>query len=116
VVAGVAYTLSTSRGFVDRFALAREALARAEQRLEELQYPPAWQDTVPGVHVRDLDPPLAGRIPARERLEVSYLDDPADDFPPPDPSTRDYKRIQVTISWTAGFADTVTLQSYYAVK
>ncbi len=116
VVVGVAYMLSTSRSFVDRFAVAREAMVRVEQRLETLQYPAAWTDTVPGTHVSALAPPLPGNIPATERLYVSYLDDPADGVAAADPNPHDYKQITVTVSWDLGAPDSVSLSSYFAAK
>jgi prepilin-type N-terminal cleavage/methylation domain-containing protein len=115
VVIGVAYTLTASRGFVDRFSVARAAMARVEQRLEELQYPASAADTVPGAHVSTLAPPLAGNITGQERIYVSYVNDPTDDSPS-DPNPNDFKQIRVTVTWTFGFPDSVSLTSYYAAK
>ncbi len=117
VVVGVAYTLSTSRGFVDRFALQREALARVEQRLEELQYPTYPADTILGVHApaRSTEP-LAGRIGTQESIRVDPVDDIADGQGGNDPNPLDYKMITVTLKWTVGSTDSVSLSSYFMAK
>jgi prepilin-type N-terminal cleavage/methylation domain-containing protein len=116
VVVGVAYMLGTSRSFVDRFAVARDALTRVEQRLELLQYPSVPADTFPGTHVRALSPPLGGSVPAEERVYVSVVDDPIDGTGGGDPRPQDYMSITVTVAWTLGAPDSVSLSSFFAVK
>jgi prepilin-type N-terminal cleavage/methylation domain-containing protein len=103
-VVGLAYSFSTGRGLIDRYATARAALGVAERRLETLAMESSKDPTMPdlavGVHgpfPRTLDQNPSGS----ESWTVAWVDDPVDN-PGGDANPNDYKRITVEVSWTQG--------------
>ena len=103
-VVGLAYSFSTGRGMVDRYAAARDGLAAAEQRMERLSvlgfHDPLNADLTPGVH-GPLPRPLNGNTTGTETWTVTWVDDPADNAGG-DPNPNDYKQVTVDVSWKWG--------------
>ncbi|HET9325588.1 MAG TPA: hypothetical protein VFQ05_02320 [Candidatus Eisenbacteria bacterium] len=99
-VLGLAFSFSAGRGMIDRYAVARSALASAERRMEYLSIlglrSPTHPDLSPGVH-----PPsplsLNGNTSGTEQWTVTPIDDPADAD-----SNPDYKQVVVDVSWMSG--------------
>jgi len=115
-VVGLAFTFSSGRGLIDRYATARDALEAAERRLEVLamkaRKDPADPDLAAGSHG-----PFAltlNRNPTgAEFWNVAWVDDPVDDAGG-DAEPGDYKRVRVTVFWSqAGILDSMTLSRNY---
>jgi Tfp pilus assembly protein PilV len=111
-VLGLAYSFSTGRGLINRYAAARDALAAVEQRMERLSMfalrDSSIADLAPGSHgpfPRSLNDAPVGA----ERWTVTWVDDPADDAGG-DPNPNDYKLVTVEVTWSSGgVQDTVRL-------
>jgi type II secretory pathway pseudopilin PulG len=106
-VMALAYSFSTGRGLVDRFEIARVALAAAQRRMERLSALPAaapeLQLGTPHTDVVQVD----GRTVARESWTVDAFDDPANGT---QAGSVDLKKVTVTVSWgQLGPNETVTL-------
>jgi prepilin-type N-terminal cleavage/methylation domain-containing protein len=103
-VIGLAYSFSAGRGFMDRFAAARDALEGAQSRLDRLAMQavrnPATADLNVGTHgpfPRILNHNLTGT----ETWTVAWVDDPVDNGGG-DADPNDYKRATVVIDWQQG--------------
>jgi prepilin-type N-terminal cleavage/methylation domain-containing protein len=114
-VLGLAYTFGVGRGLIDRYAVARGALAAAEERLERLTILSIRQ---PWHAELAVGPPDHGPFPRQlngsprgsESWAVSWVDDRVDGTWPADSDTHDYKRATVVIQWVHdGVQDHITL-------
>lgn len=109
-VVGLAYTFSTGRGFVNRFEVARAALAAAQGRLAVLG---AARDTsaalTPGIlHTAPFT--VDGRVYGVERWAITWRDVPADGAGGADPDTFDMRLATVEVVFAqAGATDSVRL-------
>src|SRR5262245_34089640 len=96
-VIGLAFTFSTGRGMIDRYAKARDSLAAAEQCMERLSVlglrDPTNTDLDPGVH-GPLPRPLNGDASGTVQWTVTWVDDPADNAGG-DSDPNDYKQVTV---------------------
>jgi type II secretory pathway pseudopilin PulG len=103
-VMGLAFTFSTGRGMIDRYAAARDALAAAEQRMDRLSIlglkDPSNAELAPGLH-GPFPRPLDGNATGTEEWTVTWVDDPADNAGG-DPNPNDYKQVTVDVRWTSG--------------
>ena len=103
-VVGLAYTFGLGRGFIDRYEVARAALAQAEGRLETLEVHPSG-DTLSTPDEQHMSYFVVdGRVLGTERWVVRWVDDPADGTgqPGPDPNPRDLRRATVTVVFQMG--------------
>lgn len=96
-VLGLAYSFGVGRGLIDRYAVARLALGRAELLTDSLATrnpttlldgtQPFW---IPGVQ------------PGTSTWVVTPVDDPIDGLAPADPNPADMDRIRVVVTWRIG--------------
>jgi type II secretory pathway pseudopilin PulG len=108
-VMGLAFTFSTGRGMIDRYAAARDALAAAEQRMDRLSIlglkDPGNAELAalppPGKLHGPFPRPLDGNTTGTEEWTVTWVDDPADNAGG-DPNPNDYKQVTVDVRWTSG--------------
>ena len=104
-VMGLAYSFSTGRGLIDRYAAARDALAAAEQRMDRLSVlglkSPGDPDLMPGLH-GPFPRPLDGNSTGTEEWTVTWVDDPADGTGGADSNPNDYKQVTVDVRWMSG--------------
>jgi prepilin-type N-terminal cleavage/methylation domain-containing protein len=111
-VVGLAYTFSTGRAFINRFEMARAALASAHGRLEALSVvdPSDASMSVGPTHTADFE--VGGDVLGTQRWVVTSFDDPADGLAGDDrdANTDDLRHVTVTVSWQMGaLVDSVTL-------
>ena len=116
-VLALAYSFGTGRGLVNRFEVARIALASAQRRMEMLSSESASApDLQVGPHPAGgpgLDVQVDGRTVARESWTVVAFTDPASGHPA---GTADLKKVTVTISWgRLGPAETLSLTRLFPV-
>ena len=110
---GLAYSFSVGRVQIDRFEVARAALAIAQQRMDSLSVLPASASAFSiGMHP---DPPIPfnfeGSALGTEIWEVQWVNDPATK------SYNDLKRVSVSVVWTQGTAtDSVRLSRLFLPK
>ncbi len=110
---GLAYSFSVGRVQIDRFEVARTALAVAQQRLDSLSVLPASASAFTiGTHP---DPPIPfdfeGKSLGTETWEVRWFDDPTT------PTFNDLKRVSVNVVWTQGtVTDSVRLSRLFLPK
>jgi type II secretory pathway pseudopilin PulG len=116
-VVALAYSFGMGRDLVNRFEIARVALAAAQRRMETLSAgSPAGADLQVGSHPSSGTDPVQvdGRTVARESWRVEAVDDPADGIHPGD---IDLKKVTVTVSWgRAGPSETVTLTRLFPTQ
>jgi len=110
-VLALAYSFGAARGLVDRYEIARVALAAAQRRMETLSAGPLTStDLLIGPHPAAgvwLDVKVEDRAVARESWTVDRYDDPANGI---GSGAADLKRVTVTVVWgQAGPAETVSL-------
>lgn len=95
-VLGLAHTFGMGRGFIERFAIGRHALAVAQARMDALGVQPASTspDLTLGVHPA-LPLPFnhGGQQVGTEHWRVT---------PYPDPSAFGIKEVTVVVAWTQG--------------
>lgn len=106
-VLGLAYSFSIGRVQIDRFEVARAALAVAQQRMELLSVKPgSASDLNIGQHAGSAfvyDGAAGG-----ESWRVDWFDDPGTT------GTQDLKRVTVRVAWTQGaLSDTVQLSRLF---
>jgi len=103
-VVGLAYTFGTGRGLIDRYAVARDALAAAEQRMDRLSIlglkDPTNIELSPGNH-GPLPRLLNANVNGTEQWTVTWIDDAADNTGG-DPDPNDYKEVTVDVRWASG--------------
>ncbi len=97
-ILALAYSFGTGRGLINRFEIARMALAAAQSRMEWLAAQPA---TAPELVVGFTHAPspvtIGGRGAAFESWSVQAYDDPANGL-----GQTDLKQVTVTVSWGRG--------------
>jgi hypothetical protein len=107
-VIALAYSFGTGRGLVDRYELARMALASAQRRMEMLEAAPAGSPdlAVPSTH--GPQPVLVdGRAVCRESWTVAPFHDPANAQPH---AYVDLRKVEVAVTWGGGTeAETIRL-------
>lgn len=110
-VIGLAYTFGMGRGFIDRFKIARAAMAAAESRLEILGTVPAADPmAAPGDHSQPFK--LGNAVMGTERWTVQWANDPADDVPQ-DLNKRDLRQVTETVVFAQGAAyDSIQIVRY----
>lgn len=104
-VLGLAYSFGIGRALIDRYLLARRAMARAQLLVDSLV-------TVPPVQLSDGNQPLwvDGAAAGTAYWTIQPVDDPIDGVSPADPTPVDEKRILVRVGWQMGPAsDTLRL-------
>src|SRR5262245_38913128 len=109
-VLGLAYSFSTGRGMIDRYAAARDALAAAEQRMDRLSVlglkEPSNMELdalpSPGKRHGPFPRPLDGNTTGTEEWTVTWKDDDADGLGGADPNPNDYKEVTVVVRWMSG--------------
>jgi type II secretory pathway pseudopilin PulG len=103
-VLGLAYSFSTGRGMIDRYATARDALEAAQSKLDFLAMEAVKDPATADLNVGNHGPyprALNGNLTGRVSWSVVWVDDLVDNFPP-DQDPNDYKRAVVTVSWKQG--------------
>jgi hypothetical protein len=101
-VVGLAYSFGIGRGLIDRYAVARRAMGRAELVIDSLS-------TISPTLVHSGSEPFwaEGIQAGSTSWAVTPVDDPADGIRSPadpnaDPNPVDMKRIVVTVAWNLG--------------
>lgn len=101
-VLGLAYSFGIGRSLIDRYAVARLAMGRAQLLVDSLgTVAPAA--LIPGTYTRPFW--VDGQQMGNEQWTIGTIDDPIDRLAtdaPPDPQPADLKRIAVTVDWTLG--------------
>ena len=96
-ILALAYSFGTGRGLINRFEVARMALAAAQSRMEWLATQPTY---APELAIGSHGPKAVvvdGRNVAQETWNVAAYDDPI-----PNSGPQDLKRVTVTVSWGQG--------------
>lgn len=97
-VLGLAYTFGIGRGLIDRYQVARVALAEGQGIIDSLAtHTPS---PLEGTWSRPFN--VGGQEAGTIRWSVSYVDDPADLKWPADADSNDLKRVTVTATWSLG--------------
>jgi len=115
-ILGLAYSFSTGRTLIDRYAIARAALAEAQGRMEQLSLQaPGSPDLTIGTHsVVFL---VNGAAAGTDRWDVEPVDDPIDGLGGADPNPIDLKRVTVNVNFGFGaVSDTVRLSRLFPVQ
>jgi hypothetical protein len=108
-ILGLAYSFSTGRVLIDRYANARAALSEAQGRMERLSLN-APGDTSLTIGAHSIYFFVNGQAVGTDRWFVSWVDDPIDGVGGGDPNPQDLKRVRVSVDFGAGaFSDTVSL-------
>lgn len=97
-VVGLAHTFGMGRGFIERFAIGRNALAVAQARIEALgvlQPASSAPELAIGVHPA-VPFTYLGHPVGLEQWRVQWYDDPVT------ASTLDLKKITVVVTWIQG--------------
>jgi hypothetical protein len=99
-VIALAYSFGTGRGLVNRYELARMALAAAQRRMEMLEAAPTGSPdlAVPSTH--GPQPVLVdGQPVCRESWTVASFHDPSNTT---NPTHVDLRRVTVSVTWGGG--------------
>lgn len=111
-VVGLAYTFSSGRGLIDRYATARDALEAASRRLETLAMEARKDVATPSLALGNHAPialTLNQNQTGSETWSVAWANDPVDNLGG-DTDPNDYKRVTVKVRWNqAGIVDSVML-------
>jgi hypothetical protein len=103
-VLGLAYSFGIGRGMIDRYRVARVALALAQRRMEVLSALPPGSDsltirnptgTTYGPNPFNVD----GREVGAEEWTAEWYDDPLDRLAPSDLAPHDLKLVTVRVIW-----------------
>ena len=114
-VLGLAYTIGAGRPLLNRYQLARAALAGAQRRMEMLSVTRSTdpQLAIPvGRSSATYSEPLVvgGTVVGTSAWTVSWVTDPADTVP----GGHSLRRVTVRVSWATGAdSDAVTLQRLF---
>jgi len=114
-IIALAYSFGTGRGLVNRYELARMALAAAQRRMEMLEAAPAGS---PDLAVPSQHGPQAvlvdGRAVCQESWRVDVFHDPANAV---NPAHVDLRKVTVTVTWGGGTAaETTRLTRLFAAR
>jgi len=106
-IMGLAHTFSLGTGFIDRYATARAALARANGQLEHVR-----AQVKGGAQLANADSSstilLSPSMNASLRTRILGVDDPADGGG----GATDYYRVTASVTWTqAGMTDSLHLDT-----
>jgi hypothetical protein len=115
-VVGLAYTFGMGRSFINRFEIARAALAAAQKQFETLSVTAPTDTTfAPGLHAQLFA--LDGATLGLETWKVEMVDDPADGLSPADLVPGDLKRVTLKIAWKQGTqADSIQLTRLFPLQ
>jgi prepilin-type N-terminal cleavage/methylation domain-containing protein len=106
-IMGIAHTFSLGTGFIDRYATARAALARANGQLEHIRAQvkgSAQLTEADSASAIELSPGLNALV----RTRIQGVDDPADGGG----GGFDYYRVMASVAWTqAGITDSLHLDT-----
>jgi hypothetical protein len=97
-VIGLAYTFGIGRGLIDRYQVARVALAETQGILDSL----ATHVPSPAIGTSSRPFNVAGIQAGTLQWTISWVDDPADKLSPTDPDPNDLKRAVVVATWSLG--------------
>jgi hypothetical protein len=114
-VVALAYSFGAGRGLVNRYEVARIALAAAQRRMEMLSALPGTAvELQRGSHPSSGSDPVQvdGRTVAQESWRVEAIDDPADGIHTGDV---DLKQVTVTVSWGRGPNEAIALTRLFPV-
>jgi Tfp pilus assembly protein PilV len=117
-VLGLAYTIGTGRGLINRYEVGRAGLAEAQRRMEQLIVlkPTAPELQIPsGSSITYADPFVVNTTTVgTSAYTVAWFHDPSSTVS----NSTDLKRVTVRVSWTAGPADSdaVTLERYFPIN
>lgn len=109
-VLGLAYTFGSGRALVDRFSVARTALAVAEARLEQLQLENPTSSALLAIGYASALTPFSwgGHVVGSERWAVTAYDEPNL------PGSTNLREVTVTVRWQQGSQpDSVTVQRLF---
>lgn len=95
-VMGLAYSFGNARGLVNRYEVARVALAAAQRRMERLSVLPAAAGDLLPNSTHDEDVVLNGEVVAHTSWSVTPFTDPATG------SSQVLKKVVVKVTWSAG--------------
>jgi len=97
-IMGLAHTLGLGNGFIDRYATARAALARANGQLEQVRAEVRdGQPVAPVDSVNDVV--IVPGVPGTVHTHVEGHDDPLNGA---DPSRPDYFKVASSVTWRQG--------------
>ena len=117
-ILGLAYSFSTGRTLIDRYAIARAALAEAQGRMERLSVLGTTNpDLSMGSHSVVFS--INGSPVGTDRWEVVPVDDPIDGLQANgnDPNPIDLKRVTVTVTFGSGaFSDSLRLTRLFPAQ
>lgn len=103
VITGLAYTFGLGRGFIDRYEIARAALAEAQGRMDELAVRASFDDD------STVDFFYQGR---KVGSTVRFVNLFNDDGPPA--TVRSLKRVVIQVTWATGsLTDTVRVDRLF---
>lgn len=114
-VLGLAYTIGTGRGLINRYEVGRAGLAEAQRRMEGLV---ALKSTAPELQITSgtsttySDPfMIGGTTVGASSYTVSWVHDPSSTVA----NSQDLRQVTVRVSWTLGGpdSDAVTLSRYF---
>ena len=94
-VIGLAYTFGIGRGLIDRYQVARVALAEVQGIVDSL----ATHVPSPAIGTSSRPFNVSGEQAGNIQWTVSWVDDPADNIPT-DPDPNDLKRLTVVAQWS----------------
>jgi type II secretory pathway pseudopilin PulG len=98
-VMGLAYSFGNARGLVNRYEVARVALAAAQRRMEMLSVLKANDPLLSGTHQEDV---AAGTNVVHVSWTATAYTDPASGS---SPGHADLKQVVVTATWSGAAAD-----------
>jgi prepilin-type N-terminal cleavage/methylation domain-containing protein len=100
-ILGLAYSFSTGRTLIDRYAYSRAALSDAQGRMELLSLvAPSDTALTIGTHMAYFM--VGGQIMGTERWVVSWVDDPVDGLGASDPNPNDLKLVSLSVDFQRG--------------
>jgi len=115
-VMGLAYSFSTGRTLIDRFAYSRAALGAAQGRMEGLSMlSPGDTALTVGTHMSSFI--LNGQVIGTQRWTVTWVDDPIDGIGAADPNPNDLRRVTLDVYFQQGtLTDTLRLTRVFPAQ
>ena len=111
-VVALAYSFGNGRNLINRFEVARMALAAAQSRMEWLAAQPATAPELAIGYTHDpSDVILDGRRVAQESWTVTDYDDPANGT-----GQQDLKKVTVTVSWGTSPNESIQLTRLFPAQ
>lgn len=111
-VVAMLFALSSGHAGIRGMRVERAALFQAQQKLDQLLALPGTDAQLAvGTHGPETAPLPHGS--AQRTWIVSWVDDPLDGIAPSDTSPQDYRKVEVTVSWTDAKPCSVKLVTFF---